>query len=164
MEHGKEDVRFDGGSDEERRQVLEAHRAYLRVNSAIDATGLRQIWSSHPDRVFFNGNGHTYRGIEHWLKLWDYYRPRLDVIEPFQSKDVHVTIRGDMALVTSDRTAQVRWRPTNVSSLGVLADTVGSGQVRPWHSRSTEVFVREAGQWKCVHIHLSTNAEGAPPE
>ena len=48
-----------------------------------------------------------------------------------------------MAVVTASRTT------------GFVID--GANNV--WKSRSTEVFAKEGGQWKCVHIHVSNAAD-----
>jgi hypothetical protein len=66
-------IHFDGGSDADHTAVLAAHHAYLRANAAFDWPTLKPIWSDDPSNVFFNMNGHTYVGLEHWSQLWQYY-------------------------------------------------------------------------------------------
>ena len=66
-------IHFDGGSDADRTAVLAAHDAYLHANAAFDWPALKPIWSDDPTNVFFNMNGHTYVGLEHWSRLWQYY-------------------------------------------------------------------------------------------
>src|ERR1051325_7484342 len=72
------DVVFDGGSDADRVQVLDALHAYLTANATFDWKTLAGLWSHDPRNVFFNMNGHTYVGLEHWTKLWQYYHDRLE--------------------------------------------------------------------------------------
>jgi ketosteroid isomerase-like protein len=85
------------------------------------------------------------------LKLWEYYRPRVKIVEPWQSSDVRLIGDGRIAVVTSIRNARGQW--------------TGEGQppdwtLKRWRSRCTEVFSKDGWQWKCVHIHISTEPEG----
>ena len=47
---------------------------YIVANSHVEWDELKHIWSTHPDATFFNLNGHTYIGPEHWRRLWAYYK------------------------------------------------------------------------------------------
>src|SRR5260370_25899009 len=62
-----------GGSEADRRGVLERMHAYLDVNARFDWRRLQDIWSGAAEAVFFNLNGHTYKGREHWTRLWQFY-------------------------------------------------------------------------------------------
>ena len=53
-------VVFDGGFEEERRQVLAVHDAYLDANASFDVGALARIWDDDPTDIFFNRKGHTY--------------------------------------------------------------------------------------------------------
>jgi ketosteroid isomerase-like protein len=140
------------GSEQDRKDVIAIHRAYLDANTNdLNEQDLRAIWSSNPNCVFFNGTGYNYYGIEDWLKLWAYFRTRVKIIEPWTSFDVRLIGDDRIAVVTSGRVAKGQW--------------IGSGPapewtMKQWRSRSTEVFRKEKGAWKCVHIHISTEAEG----
>ena len=150
-----EAIVFDGGSEADRAQILQVHRDYLEANGKADTDSLRKIWSADPTNVFFNLNGHTYVGLEQqWAPLWDHYRPRLKTIEPWVSDHVKVVVRGDMAAVTCHRVARLRW-----VGEGVTPDFSD----RPLRSRSTEVLVRERGQWKVIHAHFSVANDGPRP-
>jgi ketosteroid isomerase-like protein len=142
-----DNVHDDGGSATDRTRILEVHQAYLDANSTFDWKALRPIWSDDPTNVFFNMNGHTYIGLEHWTRLWQYYGERLETgqWEPF---DLKVIVRGDMAVVTCHRKTKTRW--------------TGAPTERPvWHvdksftSRSTMVLLKQRGDWKTVHVHFS---------
>jgi hypothetical protein len=142
-----DNVHDDGGSATDRTRILEVHQAYLDANSTFDWKALRPIWSDDPTNVFFNMNGHTYLGLEHWTRLWQYYGERLETgqWEPF---DVKVIVCGDMAVVTCHRKTKTRW--------------TGAPTERPvWHvdksftSRSTMVLLKQHGDWKTVHVHFS---------
>ena len=142
------------GSDEDRVRLMELHQAYLDANLTMDNDAVRKLWSDDPNCVFFNSNGFTYHGIEQWTKLWDHYRPLITFDEPFRSSDVRLIGTKDMAVVTCERTAKIAW--TGAEPAPAVAD-------RTWLSKTTEVFVREGDDWRCVHIHVSASAEGPRP-
>jgi hypothetical protein len=50
---------------------------YLEATASFDRSRLQDIWSSAPEGVFFNLNGHTYKGREHWTRLWQFYQPNV---------------------------------------------------------------------------------------
>jgi ketosteroid isomerase-like protein len=132
------------GSDDDVAEILEMHRAYLRASSnRLDAEALKKIWSPHPSCVFFHSAGYILRGLSDWLNLWDRARGRLTTSSPWRSFDVRLIGDARMAVVTASRTT------------GFVID--GANNV--WKSRSTEVFVKEDGQWRCVHIHVSNAAD-----
>ncbi len=127
------------------QEVLRLHRAYLHANDLIDPTLLKGVWSDDPSNVYFNLSGHTYRGLAHWTKLWNYYSTRIEQIVPYTSVEPLVKVHGDVAFVAAARFGATRW--------------IGDGEppfpdgVTP--SRSTEIFVREPEGWRTVHSHFS---------
>ena len=147
---------FDGGSDADRNQVIEALHAYLDANATFDWRTLARIWSHDPNNVFFNMNGHTYVGLEQWTRLWQYYSERVDtgLWEPY---DISVMIRGDMALVTCHRRTQRHWKGREEERLAYDVDKSA------FVSRSTMVMLKESGGWKTVHVHFSEAAMGPRP-
>ncbi len=150
-----DDGRFDGGSDADRARVVEVHRAYLDANATFDWRALRAIWSDDPTNVFFNMNGHTYVGLEHWTRLWKYLGERIETgyWEPFE---MNVIIRGDMAVVTCHRNTQRRWK-------GPAAERPVGHVDTSYISRSTMVLLKENGDWKTVHVHFSEASGEARP-
>jgi ketosteroid isomerase-like protein len=140
-------IHFDGGSDGDHKAILAVHDAYLRANAAFDWPALKPIWNDDPTNVFFNMNGHTYVGLEHWSRLWQYYAQHKESgwWEPF---DVKVIVRGDMAVVTCHRKTTSRWRSeTGKPDIGHVD--------KSFISRSTMVLVKQHGEWKTVHAHFS---------
>lgn len=148
-------VVFDGGADADRTRVLEVHQAYLDANASFDGAALRTIWSDDATNVFFNLNGHTYVGLDHWLRLWDHYRIRLGT-GTWTPEDVKVVIRGDMAVVTCHRHSPTAWIGQGPTPAGYTEDP-------DRRSRSTMVLVRERGDWKAVHAHFSEMSRGPRP-
>lgn len=134
--------------ERERAAVLAAHERYLEVNSRFDDEGLGQVWDADPSNVFFNLSGHTYHGLDHWRKLWRYYRPRFEFRFPWRSWDHNVWIEGDVAWVTCQRMNQMRW----------TGEGEGPIQDVPTVSRSTEIYVKSDGEWRAVHVHYSPAA------
>jgi ketosteroid isomerase-like protein len=148
----KDAFAFFEGNETDRRDILAMHRAYLDANSNnLNAEDLRKIWSDDPRCVWFNGTGYNYYGIEDWLKLWTYFRARTTITEPWRSTDVHLIGDGKYAVVTSIRTTRGSWTSD---------DQVPDWVNKNWRSRSTEVFRKKDGVWKCIHIHVSTEPEG----
>ena len=146
---------FDGGSDADRTQVIEALHTYLDANATFDWRALTRIFSHDPRNVFFNMNGHTYVGLDQWTRLWQYYSERVDtgMWEPY---DISVIIRGDMALVTCHRKTQRRWKGREEERLAYDVD-------RSFVSRSTMVMLKDGGGWRTVHVHFSEAATGPRP-
>src|SRR5260370_1384963 len=66
-----------GGSERDREQILQLHADYIDANARFDWRKLEPIWSPAPEAVFFNLNGHTYKGREHWVRLWKFYGQNL---------------------------------------------------------------------------------------
>jgi len=61
-----------GGSERDREQILQLHADYIDANARFDWGKLEPTWSAAPEAVFFNLNGHTYKGREHWVRLWKF--------------------------------------------------------------------------------------------
>src|SRR5262249_57519470 len=62
-----------GVSERDREQILQLHADYIDANARFDWQKLEPIWSLASEAVFFNLNGHTYKGREHWFRLWKFY-------------------------------------------------------------------------------------------
>ena len=150
-----DDVVYDGGTDEERRRLLEMHAAYLEANATFDVPALRKLWSTDPTAVFFNLNGHTYVGVAQWTRLWEYYGTRLQT-GVWTPTDIKVMVRGDMAVITCHRLSPVKW-------VGPENEPVTYRENPRRHSRSTMVFARESGEWRVVHTHFSEASSDERP-
>jgi ketosteroid isomerase-like protein len=143
---------FDGGSAEDQAALLAVHHAFLAANDPIDADMLRTVWSADPDNLFFNTNGYTYYGLDDWLTVWDYYRPRFKMLKPYSPGDVRVVVRGDMAAITADYVGR------NKTWVG------GEASHNPRYYRATQIARREEDGWKVVHAHFSEGNLGPRPE
>jgi ketosteroid isomerase-like protein len=141
-------------SDEkDRKDVIAAHEGYLRANTDIDPVALREVWDGDPSNVWFNLSGHTYQGLDHWCKLWGYYRTRIKSARPWVAVEADVRVNGDVAWVASTRESEMVW-------VGKQPAPMRMGRGR---SRSTMLFVRKDGAWKAVHAHFSPASEEPRP-
>jgi len=150
-----EGVVYDGGTDADRARLLEMHAQYLAANATFDVPALQKLWSTDPTSVFFNLNGHTYVGVAHWTRLWQYYGERLQT-GLWTPSDLKVMVRGDMAVITCHRLSPVKW-------VGPEHEPVSYRENPRRHSRSTMVFARENGEWRVVHTHFSEASTDARP-
>ena len=62
-----------GGSEADRAEILRLHERYIDVNTRFDWKNLQPIFSGAPEATYYNLNGHTYNGREHWTRLWKFY-------------------------------------------------------------------------------------------
>jgi hypothetical protein len=146
-----------GGSEEDQTQLLQLYYRFRIVNDAFDARGLRELWSDNPDNVFFNSNGHSYYGLDDWLKIWDYYRPRMQALKPGGSGQIRIIVRDGMAVIIDDHSGHTRVRRWKGES---SSPTI----VENACSRVTMVCAREGASWKVVHAHFSVARHGRRPD
>ena len=144
-----------GGTEADRRRLLERLDAYLDANARFDWEKLQDIWSGAPEAVFFNLNGHTYRGREHWTRLWQYYRD--NVRSGYWSPtDVGGVVSGDLAVLWCHRRTSSQW-------VGTSPPQASRRYGVEFTSRSTMVFRKEAGDWRVVHVHFSPASDEPRP-
>jgi hypothetical protein len=148
---------FDGGSEDERREILDLYYAFLRANDALDIETLRTLWSPDPRNVYFNTNGYTYHGLEDWTNIWRHYRGRLTLDKPSPSGQIRLTIRDGMALLTDDRLGRFRGYVSGKEE----PDIAFSQQP---YVRLTNVYLKENGEWRVVHAHFSSGHDGPRPD
>ena len=84
---------FDGGTAEDQQRILALHQEWLDAQNTLDTRTARRLMTADPTAVFWNINGHQYTGIDHWCRLWDYYRTQFETVEPWRALDVKVIIR-----------------------------------------------------------------------
>ena len=145
-----------GGSAEDRSTVIGLFEAYLDANSTFDWERLgRDLWSSAPEATFFNLNGHTYHGRDHWVSLWKYYKQHMDtgVWTPF---DVGGVVGGDVAVIWCERHTKLRW-------VGSDPRPAERHEDEDFISRSTMSFRKDAEGWRVVHVHFSPASTDARP-
>jgi len=143
-----------GGSAADRQRLMQRMHDYLDANAGFDWEKLQDIWSGAPEGVFFNLNGHTYRGREHWTRLWQYYKDNVasGYWQPF---DIGGVVTDDLAVIWCHRHTHSTWVGTDPQPS------------RPYDkdfiSRSTMVFRKEDGDWRVVHVHFSPASEAPRP-
>jgi ketosteroid isomerase-like protein len=151
------DAKIVGGSEADRSKLLDLHEEYLVANGKFDWLGIKPMWSEEPHATFFNLNGHTYKGAEHWSRLWAFYIKNVkgSYWTPF---DIGGEIKGEMAVIWCHRRSQRNWVGTTATP---PRDIHYQGQ--EFVSRSTMVFHKEGGQWRVVHAHFSVGDSGERP-
>jgi ketosteroid isomerase-like protein len=143
------ETKLIGGSESDRKSVLEQQQAYLDANSKFDWEALRdKIWSDAPEATFFNLNGHTYNGRDHWIELWQYYKQHMATGE-WVPYDIGGAIGSDVAVLWCHRKTKLRW----IGSDPRPGDK--RHEDKDFVSRSTMVFRKQNGGWRVVHVHFS---------
>ena len=132
--------------------MLAVHHAFLAANDPIDADMLREVWSDDPSNLFFNTNGYTYYGLDDWLRVWDYYRPRFKMLKPYTPGDVRGIVRGNMAAIVADYVGR------NKTWIG------SESSHNPRYYRATQVVQRGPHGWRVIHAHFSEGNLGPRPE
>ena len=143
------EMKLIGGSESDRKSVLEQQRAYLDANSKFDWEALRdRIWSDAPEATFFNLNGHTYNGRDHWIELWQYYKQHMATGE-WVPYDIGGVIGSDVAVLWCHRKTKLRWTGSDPRPGDKRHED------KDFVSRSTMVFRKQNGGWRVVHVHFS---------
>jgi hypothetical protein len=149
-------IRLAGGTEADRDAVLGKHEAYLQANAVFDWDRLRdEVWSRSPDGTYFNMNGRTYNGADHWIRLWQYYKDHF-VSGYWTPYDMGGEIGTEVAVIWCHRHTRRAWTGDDRPEDGVHSD-------RDYVSRSTMVFRKEDGDWRCTHVHFSEAVEGERP-
>jgi hypothetical protein len=145
-----------GGTEEDRKEILRLHEKYIDVNTRFDWQTLQPIFSPSPEATYFNLNGHTYKGREHWIQLWKFYGQNVQSSywTPF---DVGGTVSDHLAVVWCHRKTRRRWTGKEPPPREIKYDDT------EFVSRSTMVFRKEEGQWRVVHAHFSSGDSGPRP-
>jgi ketosteroid isomerase-like protein len=116
---------------------------------------LPDLWSADPDALYFNLNGQTYRGREHWCRLWQYYHDNVKggYWTPF---DIGGVVEGDLAVLWCHRHTASDW-------VGAGPPPQANRYGRSFVSRATMVFRREDDDWRVAHVHFSQASDGPRP-
>ena len=122
-----------GGTKEDREEILRLHEKYIDVNTRFDWENLQPIFSPAPDVTYFNLNGHTYKGREHWTRLWKFY------VQNVQSSywtpyDIGGAVTGDLAVVWCHRVTRRQWTKRSRRPGTSTTTTANSYRVPPWCS------------------------------
>ena len=149
------EIHLEGGTAADRKRILERLDQYLAANARFDCEALQDIWSSTPDAVFFNLNGHTYHGREHWTNLWKYYQRNVtsSYWTPF---DIGGVVAGNLAVLWCHRHTHSDW-------VGSDPPPAARPYGQEFISRSTMVFRKEDGDWRVLHVHFSPASTAARP-
>ena len=144
------------GSAADHARLLELHASYIDVNARFDWVGLEPIWSGASEARFFNLNGHTYNGREHWIRLWKFYGRNVQSSH-WTPYDIGGVVTDDQAAIWCHRKTRRTWMGKGAPPADLHYD--GAEFV----TRSTMVFRREDGDWRVVHAHFSEANAGERP-
>ena len=150
------EAKIVGGSEADRSKLLELHEEYLVANGKFDWPAIKHIWSEEPHATFFNLNGHTYKGRDHWIRLWKFYGQNVASTywTPF---DIGGVVTGDLGVVWCHRKTRRQWTGKEPPPKNINYDNT------EFISRSTMVFRKEEGQWRVLHAHFSPADSGPRP-
>jgi hypothetical protein len=148
---------FSGGSKADQEELLALYYRFRVVNDALDGKALRELWSADSENVFFNSNGHTYYGLDDWLKIWDHYRPRMQALKPGGSGQIRIIVKDSMAVIIDDHSGHTRVRKwMSASSTPTIVENACS--------RVTLVCLRDNTTWRVIHAHFSVTRHGPRPD
>lgn len=151
-----DETKLTGGSEADREEILRLHEQYIDVNTRFDWEALTPLFSPAADATYFNLNGHTYNGREHWLRLWKFYGRNVASTHwtPF---DIGGVVTGELGVVWCHRKTRRKWTGKEPPPRNIHYDD------SEFISRSTMVFRKEDGQWRVVHAHFSPADPGPRP-
>ena len=149
--------------EKDRAEILAVSKRWWDANRQFSIPMMCEAFVGGDRFHGFNLNGHTYYGIDEWVKLWQYLghvmAPTADAAAMAEPRDVKLMIRGDMAFLTAESTLTVKVLPTSDAESAALPPP---GQTASIPFRATEVFVREDHEgnpvWKMWHFHCSPRA------
>ena len=150
------EAKLVGGTEEDRNAILKLHHDYIDVNTRFDWERLQPSFSPSPDAVYFNLNGHTYNGRDHWTRLWKFYGGQVES-SFWTPYDIGGTVTGDLAVVWCHRETRRKWVGSEPPPRDIYYDNT------ELVSRSTMVFRKEDGKWRVVHAHFSPADKGPRP-
>jgi ketosteroid isomerase-like protein len=150
------EAKLVGGSQADRDRILRLHEDYIDANARFDWGKLEPIWSGAPEALFFNLNGHTYRGRDHWIRLWKFYAQNVQS-SYWTPYDIGGVVTGELATVWCHRKTRRNWTGSQAPPQNIHYD--GSEFI----TRSTMVFRKEDGDWHVVHAHFSEASAGPRP-
>src|ERR1700754_3142578 len=102
------EAKLTGGSEADRKEILRLHEKYIDVNARFDWEGLTPIYSPSPEATYFNLNGHTYNGRDHWIRLWQYYKLHMTT-GGWIPYDIRGVVGPAAAVVWCHRKTQLKW-------------------------------------------------------
>jgi ketosteroid isomerase-like protein len=145
-----------GGTEQDRAAILKLHDDYIDANARFDWQKLQPIWSAAPEALFFNLNGHTYNGREHWTRLWKFYGQNVQS-SYWTPYDIGGVVSDDMAVIWCHRKTKRRWTGKEEPPKDIHYDET------EFVTRSTMVFRKEDNAWRVVHAHFSKAEDGPRP-
>jgi ketosteroid isomerase-like protein len=134
----------------DRQEIEQLIAKYARSVDAADTTLAAEVWSRSPDVTFIHPLGHEH-GFEQ-IKRNVYVREMGGIFSErrLSVKDVGIHVYGDTAW------AEFYWDfAAKLKSDGSSVNTKG---------RETQIYRREQGAWRLVHVHYSGMPASREPQ
>ena len=130
-------------------KIRDLIQTYTRSISLADTNLASQIWSHAPEITFIHpaGNEHGFEEVKH--DVYEKLMGGLFSERTLTARDVSVHVYGDTA-----------WAEFNWSFVAKLRS---DGSTARTEGRETQIYRKEGGRWRIVHIHYSGPAT-APPQ
>ena len=127
------EARLTGGTADDHAAILRLHEDYIDVNARFDWQKLQPIFSPAPEAIFFNLNGHTYRGREHWTNLWKFYAQNVQS-SYWTPYDIGGAVGDEVAVVWCHRKTKRQWTGTEPPPRDINYNSARSSRAPPWCS------------------------------
>ena len=123
---------------------------YVQAVNTVDLKLLAQIWSHSPDVSFIHplGEEHGFDAIEH--NVFERVMGGMFSTRDLKMHDVMIYVNGDSAW------SEFRW--------DFHAPLRRDGSAVTTHGVETQVYRKEEGKWRLVHVHYSEDRQPAPGE
>ncbi len=150
--------------EQDRSEILDVHRDWWVANHGLDIPLMTSCFPAGMNYMMFNLQGHPYFGIDEKIKLWEFYKPQIEVTEVPDMRIMRLDVSGDMAWIAAEGIFPIR----EIGAEGVAADTleVGADVIR-MPIRASEVYQRDDGEgnpvWKMWHFHCSPSPADDEP-
>jgi len=151
--------------EQDRAEILAVSKMWWDANRKFSIPMMCEAFVGGEKFHGFNLNGHTYYGIDEWVRLWEHLGTVMAPVDEAaaaalsEPRDVRLEIRGDMACLSAESTFTIRVLPTTDAQSSMLPPP---GEIASIPFRATEVFVREDHEgnpvWKMWHFHCSPHA------
>jgi ketosteroid isomerase-like protein len=156
-------------SQDDVAEIRRVHRQWWAANVGLDVEKMSECFA--PDYLMWNLNGHPYFSLAEKQHLFRYYQQHMVPTEPPELWNIHVTVDGDMAYVTSEGILPVVMKSEEGSGSATMDGAAPHyerrGELVRFRFRETVLFRRDDGRgnrdWKIWHFHASPLAPPGEP-
>ena len=141
-------VNADTGADPDVKAVHHLVERYVQAVDTVDLSLLSQIWSHSAEVSFIYplGQEHGFEAIEQ--HVFQDVMGGMFSVRDLQTRDVLVHVNGNAAW------SEFHWTFHATMRKG--------GSAVATHGVETQIYRKEAGTWRLVHVHYSEDRQPAP--